>query len=181
MTLGKARMSESEPPDTRPNSLRDAYEAAKRKTEYQTEVMEALDNKALRIFRYAVLVAGLIVTGLSAGRLQSLYSPGSNFDVFLGALGLVGVILGFLGATIFSLMAARVSNLDYGPSEEDIKNVLSDQPNEGEWLESTLKRQSDYIRENRGEINADQKHLIRSQIAFLVMFVGLFFIFWGWV
>lgn len=177
VTLIMAGMSDSDPPGNRPNSFRDAYEAAKRKTEYQTEVIEHLDNKALRTFRYVLLTAGVVLTAFSIQGIQpSLTADTGRESVYL-VIGATLSVSFFFFAIVSAIMASRISKIDLGPSEEDIDKVLTERPNEGEWLESALQRQSDQIEENSGQIQSDRKLLVVSQFCFVVMFIGLFFLF----
>lgn len=172
-------MPDSDPPGNRPDSYRDAYEAAKRKIDYQTDVMEALDNKALRTFRYVLLTAGVVLTAFSIKGIQSSLQADTSKEAFYLAIGGTLSISFFFFAIVTAILASRISNIHLGPSDEDIEKVLMDRPNEGKWLESALERQQNQIEENDSQLKSDKRWLMASQFSFVVMFLGLFLVFLG--
>lgn len=173
-------MSDSTDHTANSDVLRDTYEAAQRRIDYQTQLMRDLDNKALKTFRLALLIAGLILTGVSAGDFGAFIDPDSSADFLIGTISLAAAIVFFFITVVLAFMTARVSTLDSGPESCEIDRVLTDGPTEEEWLESALERQSTQIEDNSEKLENDQESMKRSQIAFIITIFSLFsvFIFW---
>jgi hypothetical protein len=133
------------------------FEDAQRTLEYQFETGESLDDKAAQVFRFAVLLAGLVLTGASI--IVSREAPRDSVPGWvMGALG-VGLAL-LVAAGVLALLAYRATKLRIGLKAESVRNALDDEDlDEETFHREALQAYADGIVDNSQSLNATVTYL----------------------
>lgn len=105
------------------------FEDAQRTLEYQFSTSEGLDDKAAQVFRFSVLIAGLVSTGASVVvSTDPIQDALPGWIVWLASIGLGLLVL----SAVLALLAYRATELSVGLEAESIQEAVDDDDLDGE-------------------------------------------------
>lgn len=148
------------------DALKAMFEDAQRTLEYQFETAEGLDDKTAKVFRFSLLLAGLVVTGASiVVSSKSLRSSVPRWVTVALAVGLLLLVV----AGVLALLGYRATKLRVGLKAESIRGALGDDDlDEQTFHREALQAYADGIVDNSQSLNATVSFLNPATWALLV-------------
>lgn len=168
------RFPRSDGGDSEVEALRATREEAREVLNYKLDLLDSLDDKATWTARTAVVVLGVLISGVGATGSSGVAAAGT----WVFAFGALGVTL-LLGSVVVGVAAATDSEVNPGPGRSFRREVREERYDEREWNATLLDGYDEWIETaedvtatNRSQLLVAQTSLVAAFLA-LVLAVGL--------
>ncbi|MFC7081710.1 hypothetical protein [Halorussus caseinilyticus] len=166
---GGPNTSDALPPDaSATEALENAVEESRREYDKRVETMEEIDDKAMRSVRTAVILVGLVVSGVSVGGPGAI-SGFSLLPVVLGALGVVSLVVSIL----FGVGAYSATQYPTGIGETHRNDVITGAYSHDEWFVNMIDEYDEWSEELAEETAKNLRYLEVVQLLLSIGVVSL--------
>lgn len=161
--------SETTPASTsQTDALKNAVEESQRGYDKKVEIIEEIDDKAMRSVRTAVILSGLVASAIGVSGPSAIGSF-TMLPILIGGLGVVALTV----SIIYGIGVYTVTRYTTGIGPSHRSDVITGGYTSDEWLVEMLHEYDDWSKKIDREIDNNKTYLDIVQLSLLLSVVAL--------